>query len=199
MLRRLWWFLWRLFLVICIVGGALYAARGSQILVVDEPQKSDVILVLAGETERRVDRGVEMLRQGYAPRLLIDVEAGGSVYGFSKAEIARRFIATLPPDEASRADVCQTDARSTKEEAHAAEPCLRQTHAGKVLIVTSDFHTRRAITIFRHELPQLQFSAAAARDAATFGSPWWRHREWAKQFLDETLKLGWFEVVDRWR
>ena len=199
MLRRLWRFLWRLFLVLCIIGGALYAARGSRFLVVDAPQKSDAILVLAGETEKRVEHGVEMLRQGYAPRLLIDVEARGSIYGFSKVEVAKNYIATLPPADAARASVCATDARSTKEEAHAAEPCLRDAGAKKVLIVTSDFHTRRAITIFRHELPGLEFSAAAVRDPEVFGSPWWRHREWSKQFFDETLKLGWFEVVDRWR
>jgi uncharacterized SAM-binding protein YcdF (DUF218 family) len=199
MLRRLWRFLWRLLIVLALIGGALYAARGSQFLVVDAPQKSDAILVLAGETDKRVERGVELLQQGYAPRLLIDVEAGGSIYTFSKAEIAKRFIATLPPADAARASVCPSGARSTRDEAHAAEPCLRQVGAEKVLIVTSDFHTHRALTIFRHELPQFEFSSAAAYDPGTFGTPWWRHREWAKQFLDETLKLGWFEVVDRWR
>jgi len=199
MLRRLWRFLWRLFLVLALIGGALYAARGSQFLVVDAPQKSDAILVLAGETEKRVEHGVAMLRQGYAPRLVIDVEAGGSVYGFSKVEIAKRFIATLPPADAARTSVCPTGARSTKEEAHAAAPCLGEVGAKKVMIVTSDFHTRRALVIFRHELPQFEFSTAAVRDAEVFGAPWWRHREWSKQFLDETLKLGWFEVVDRWR
>ena len=199
MLRRLWRLLWRLFVLLALIGGALYAARGSQFLVVDAPQKSDAILVLAGETDRRVERGVELLQQGYAPRLLIDVEAGGSIYGFSKAEIAKRFIAALPSADAARASICPSGARSTKDEAHAAEPCLREAGAHKVLIVTSDFHTRRALAIFRHELPQIEFSVAAARDPGTFGSPWWRHREWAKQFLDETLKLGWFEVIDRWQ
>ena len=68
-----------------------------------------------------------------------------------------------------------------------------------MLIVTSDYHTRRAMTIFRHHLSQYQFSVAAARDPSRFGDAWWTNREWAKVTLDEWLKLLWWEVVDRWR
>lgn len=43
---------------------------------------------------------------------------------------------------------------------------------GRVLIVTSDFHTRRALATFQRTLPTISFSVAAA--ASDFGSePWW--------------------------
>lgn len=68
-----------------------------------------------------------------------------------------------------------------------------------MLIVTSDYHTRRALTIFRDHLKQYQFNGAAARDPSRFGTAWWTNREWAKATLDEWMKLVWWEAVDRWR
>ncbi|HEX7894686.1 MAG TPA: hypothetical protein VF447_10885, partial [Terriglobales bacterium] len=42
-------------------------------LIVNRPEKADLIVVLAGETDRRPARGLEMLAAGYAPRILVDV------------------------------------------------------------------------------------------------------------------------------
>ncbi len=77
--------------------------------------------------------------------------------------------------------------------------CLQPLGAHRVLIVTSEFHTRRALMIFRERLPEYKFSVAAARNPAQFGDTWWTNREWAKTTFDEWTKLVWFEMVDRWR
>ena len=55
-----------LVILLSILGLASQAAR---FLLVDDPQKSDAIVVLAGDTHIRPDRGLELLRQGMAPRL----------------------------------------------------------------------------------------------------------------------------------
>jgi uncharacterized SAM-binding protein YcdF (DUF218 family) len=67
------------------------------------------------------------------------------------------------------------------------------------LIVTSEFHTRRALMIARHRLPQYEIHVAAARNPLEFGEAWWTKREWAKTTFDEWTKLIWFEMVDRWQ
>ncbi len=77
--------------------------------------------------------------------------------------------------------------------------CLQPLHARRVLIVTSDYHTRRSLMIFRHCLPQYQFSVAGAVNPSQFGQAWWSNREWAKTTFDEWLKMLWFQLVDRWR
>ena len=79
------------------------------------------------------------------------------------------------------------------------EKCLARENGSKVLIVTSDFHTRRALSIFRRELRGRTFSAAASRDSTQFGARWWTHRQWAKTLVDEWLRLLWWNVVDQWR
>jgi len=60
-----------LFLPVLAIAAASQAAR---FLVVDHPEKSDAIVVLAGETRVRPDHGIELLRQGMASHLLLDAE-----------------------------------------------------------------------------------------------------------------------------
>src|SRR5260221_9485502 len=51
------------------------------------------------------------------------------------------------------------------------------------------FHTRRALSIFRHEIHGYSFSTAAARDENQFGTQWWTHRQWAKRSEEHTSEL----------
>jgi hypothetical protein len=172
------------------------AAISGRFLVVNEPRKSDVIVVLAGETDRRPARGLELLEQGYAPRLILDVPAEAKIYQWNQLEIARKYIDGLP--QAGSIMVCPIYALSTKGEARDVTGCLPRGNARRILLVTSDFHTRRALSIFKHELPA-DYSVAAAFDASEFGVQWWRHRQWAKVNFDEWSRLIWWEFVDRWR
>ena len=75
---------------------------------------------------------------------------------------------------------------------------MRREGAKSVLIVTSDFHTRRALEGFRREFPEREDSVAARNDEG-FGSRWWTHRQWAKTFVDEWLRLIWWKAIDPWR
>jgi hypothetical protein len=174
---------------------ALVATSG-QFLVVNQPRKSDVMVVLAGETDRRPARGLELLDQRYAPRLILDVPAGTKIYQWSQAEIARKYVEELP--QASAISVCPIYGHSTRDEAQDVARCLQGANARSILLVTSDYHTRRALSIFERALPA-DYSIAAAFDASEFGGHWWRHREWAKVNFEEWLKLIWWELIDRWR
>lgn len=176
---------------------ALLATQAARFLVVDNPEKSDAIVVLAGETSARPGRALELLRQGSAPQLLLDAEAGEQIYDQPLTAIAQKYIGSLP--EASRMSVCAIEGRSTAAETSDVARCLRPLGAHRVLIVTSDYHSRRALAIFSHRLPQYQWSVAAAHNPAAFGNAWWTHREWAKSTFDEWTKLIWWETVDRWK
>jgi uncharacterized SAM-binding protein YcdF (DUF218 family) len=185
----------RIGLVLAIFVLALLATSG-RFLVVNQPRESDVILVLAGETEHRPARGLELLTQGYAPRLILNVQQS-KIYQWSEAELAQKYVEALGRTQSIT--ICRIDGLSTKEEAIDARRCLQQVGGRNVLLVTSDYHTRRALSIFKHEVPDHNFSVAAAFDAREFGMRWWQHREWAKVNFYEWLRLLWWEVVDRWR
>ena len=182
--------------VLVIAMLVAFAADAGRLLVVDAPQLSDVILVLACEADRRPQRALQLLDQGYGRRLVIDVPAAARVYDFTQLQLAEKYIAGLP--QAASVRICPIVGLSTRDEARDAEKCLAGEEGSRILIVTSEFHTRRSLSIFRHEVQGKSFSVAAARDETQFGTRWWTHRQWAKTCLDEWLRLLWWTAVERW-
>ena len=163
----------------------------------DAPQPADVILVLAGETDRRPARALQLLDQGFGRRVVIDVPAAARIYGFTQLELAEKYVEHLP--QAASVRVCSIKGLSTREESHDVGKCLAPEEGSRVLIVTSDFHTRRALSIFRNEVRGKFFSVAAARDDTQFGTRWWTNRQWAKTCFEEWQRLVWWNTVERWR
>jgi uncharacterized SAM-binding protein YcdF (DUF218 family) len=188
----------RLIVMVLVAASCLWlASKAGSFLVLNKPGPSDVIVVLAGETDRRPQRALELLAQGYARRVVLDVPNRARVFGSTEIELAEKYVQNLP--QASSITVCPIDGLSTKAESKEAARCLAHQPGKRVLIVTSDFHTRRALEIFRHELPGDEYSVAAVYDGAAFGVRWWTHREWAKTFMGEWLKVIWWKMVDQWR
>ena len=194
--RRGWAVAW-VVIVALIVVLTLFAVNAGKMSVIDSPQPSDVIVVLAGETDSRPARALELLDQGYARRLLIDVPADERIYGFTARQLAEQYEHSRP--EAAQLGICPIEGLSTREESHDVEKCLAKEQGARILIVTSDYHTHRALSIFRHEIRGKTFSIAAAYDSTQFGTRWWTHRQWAKTWFDEWLRWFWWALVERWR
>ena len=182
--------------LVAAAGLILFALNAGKMLVVDAPQPCDVIVVLAGETYQRPIQGLELLDRGYARRMLIDVPARDTVFEFSEVQLAEKYIHNLP--EAASVEICPIEGLSTRDESHDVEKCLAHEPGSRVLIVTSEFHTRRSLSIFRHEIHGKSFAVAAAYDNSQFGTRWWAHRQWAKTCLDEWLRLLWWNAIERW-
>jgi uncharacterized SAM-binding protein YcdF (DUF218 family) len=178
----------------------LFAGFAGRMLVNDHPQKSDVIVVLAGDSQdARYRHGMELLRAGYGKHLLLDASSDSSYYGRTPAEYADAFLKQDAKDMAGQVSVCPFEDDSTDTETKYVARCLAPLHPASVLLVTSDWHTARAGSIFARRLPQYHWSAAAAHDDRIFGLNWWRHREWAKTTFQEWLKVIWWNAIDRWR
>jgi hypothetical protein len=179
----------RIIVVAVAVWLAFYSGR---FLVVDRPQKSDAIVVLGGDWDDvRYWRGRELLRDGYAPVMFLDV-SDDIVYGRKMTDLATEFVERTASDSPGRVLVCPIQSASTLKETAYVQSCLEQQHARSALLVTSDFHTRRAYSTFRHRLPQYQWSIAAAYDGEAFGQKWWLLRQWAKTLLGEHQRLLWW-------
>jgi hypothetical protein len=172
-------------------------AGAGKYLVVDAPRPSDVILVLAGETDHRPERALQLLAQGLGRRIVMDVPANAKIYEFTQIQLAEKYVQDLP--NGAMVSICPIRGLSTRDEAKDAERCLPRGDNETVLIVTSDFHSRRALSIFQREIPGRRYSIASSWDEEKFGVRWWTHREWAKTFIDEWLRLIWWTSVDQWR
>jgi uncharacterized SAM-binding protein YcdF (DUF218 family) len=178
---------------------AVFVGCGAgRFLVVTRVEQADAIVVLAGDHDDRYYKGLELLREGYAPLMFLDANADDYKFGFSANRVAREFIRRTAGGMQDRVQVCPITGDSTQEETQHVAACLQRIHANHVLLVTSDFHTRRAFSIFSQRLPTYCWAVAASTNNSDFGMEWWRNREWAKSTLLEWTKLGWWELVDRW-
>jgi len=187
-------------LVLLILLAAIFFVAAGNYLVVNNLQKSDVIVVLAGdEADDRYFRGLKLLRQGYGQHMILDATTYVT-YGHSYTDLAADLVARTAGLDASRIIVCPITADSTKDEAANVGDCMRtlQPPPRTGLVVTDNYHTRRALSIFNNRLPQYHWTAAAADNPYLYGTPWWKHREWAKTYLTEWQKLIWWELFDRW-
>ena len=187
----------RVVLIVFLSGWLLFSLTSGKFLVVNNPQHADVIVVLAGETFYRPNRGLELLSQNYAPRMLLDVPKVETIYDQNAVDLAQRYLQQLPQSQS--AAVCPILGLSTKAETADVSGCLEKSGVHSILVVTSDYHSRRALSIFQHELPQYTIYVASARDPGQFNVSWWKRRQWAKMNFDEWIRLAWWEMVDRWR
>jgi uncharacterized SAM-binding protein YcdF (DUF218 family) len=194
----------KLFVILMVVVVAVCAfifLQPGKFLIINNPEKSDAIVVLGGDSaDQRYWRGMELLRAGYARHLFVDATTG-ITYGHSFVDLAKEYVSHTAGANAPQVSVCPIIGDSTKIEAKQVDGCLQtmQPPPHSVIIATDDYHTRRALSIFRTELPQYQWTAAAAKADFLFGIPWWKNREWAKTYLTEWQKLLWWELVDRWQ
>ena len=186
----------RALVLVIVIAALLFVLTSGAFLVVDDPQHADVIVVLAGEADKRPARGLELLSQGYAPRMMLDVPAGMRIFDQEVVDIARVYVQKLPQRDA--VSICPIAGLSTKTESYDVEGCLENSGVHSLLLVTSDYHTRRARSTFQHKFKGYRISVAAATDPVQFGRDWWQQRQWAKMNLDEWLRLVWWEGVDRW-
>lgn len=130
-------------------------------------QRADAIVVLgnrppleggevAPETERRVRRGVELYERGLAPIVIV---TGGSVRP-TEAEVMARLAEELGvPAEAI---VREDRARDTPENARLSIEALcegRSDCSPRVIVVSSPYHLRRAVELFRCAGASVQHAA----------------------------------------
>ena len=166
-------------------------------LVVNTARPADVIVVLGGgEGDLRYWSGVKLMQEGYAPRLILDVLDKGETFGNRDVDLAEAFLSRTTPGKST---ICKVWRDSTYGEAQDLQSCLRDTGVKSVLVVTSAYHTRRALAILQQRLPQYQISIYPAPDPFFFGTRWWQNREWAKTTLSEWQRYLWWLFVVRWR
>ncbi len=154
-IRLLFLRLFQVFLLAAVAWGAAVLALGylirhypRQTLTIDSGiVNADVIIVLGGGRDERPQRAAELFKQGEAPRVLV------SGYGDAQADVVLLEKNGVPADAIIRED----QSVSTYENAEFAIPVLRKMGVHRAIIVTSWFHSRRALACFEHCAPDIQF------------------------------------------
>jgi uncharacterized SAM-binding protein YcdF (DUF218 family) len=195
---------WLLAALIVIVSFLLL--MGDNLLIASDPVPAhvDAAIVLQGSIVAegvRIAGAIDLLQRGVADRVLLSVPQE-SYWGQSIPPIARTYLQrTYGSDLAARVDFCKTkgDVDSTLQEAQALGSCIGEQHWHSIVIVTSNYHTRRAGMLWRritrHD-PNIHIWIDGVTDPE-FPQPWWRHRQSAKIWVMEATKLIWVTLGGR--
>lgn len=188
--------LWLLLGVGCVFVGCvafLLLPVSAKLLTLDDPRPSDVSVVLAGDFYgSRYERGVSLLQSGVAPRMIVNVSSGFTFAGVTRSEWKDDFVAKTPSELRERISVCHIVGDSTDSETADVRRCLLSQNVRSVVLVTSAFHTRRALEVFSRRLPQYRWSVAAAPELPTVTMS-----ERARTAAMEWSKLVWWHLARR--
>ena len=185
---------------LCSVIGTVYVARrpllreaASLCIVADAIQPADVIIVI-GDDDFAGDRAREaagLFQNHWAPQV---VASGRMLRPYTSIAdlIAQDLQAQGVP--ASAIVRFSHRANNTLEEAQGLRVLISERQWRKVLLVTSNYHTRRARYIFRKTLPsEVSLEVAGAPSSDFEPGSWWQSRQGRKTFFLETM--GYLDAV----
>jgi uncharacterized SAM-binding protein YcdF (DUF218 family) len=141
------------FLALLVVAGLAAGLFPREILTVDSgPVKADVLVVLGGGGVERPARALELFKEGEAPKILV---SGAGDSGWIKRFLERNGVTQT-------AILVESRSSSTRENARFSIPLLRKMGAKRVILVTSWYHSRRALMCFEHYASDMKFYSQPA-------------------------------------
>lgn len=184
-------------LFVVVLCAVLYFARGpilrfaGETWVVEDPlDRADAIIVLSDDNfyADRATRGADLYRHGMAP---IVVASGRRLRPYAGiAELMEHDLIErgVPKDKIVR---ISHNAENTREEAQALAQQALERKWRSVIVVTSNYHTRRARYIFLHVFPaQTQVRVSGAQDGDFDPQHWWQSRKSLKEFTRELAGMA---------
>jgi uncharacterized SAM-binding protein YcdF (DUF218 family) len=154
-----------------------------KILCVDSGQASaDVIVVLGGGAhEQRAERAAELFKVHAAPRILIT--------GAGDDEINRQIL--IANGVPAKAVEVENASKTTQENAEFSLTLLRAEKVRSAILVTSWYHSRRALMTFEHYAPELKFYSRPSYFA-------FDHDAWKKSGISKRLRLEFLKLPGYW-
>ena len=182
-------FLMTLFLGLYFVRHPIFRFAAESWIIEDPLEKADVIIVLSDDNfyADRATRAAELFREGKAPLVVASGRRLRPSAGIAELMDHDLIERGVPKDKILR---FAQDEDSTREEAEALAKLAKTKKWHKAIVVTSNYHTRRARYIFRRVFPQeIEISVASARDGDFNPENWWEKRKSSKLFIREITGL----------
>ena len=184
-------------LSIVVFSAALYVVRhpifrfaAESWIIEDSLDKADALMVLSGDNfyADRATRAAELFREGKAPVVVASgrrLRPNAGIAELTEHDLVERGV---PKERILR---FVHDADSTREEAEALAKLAKTKKWRKVIVVTSNYHTRRARYIFRRVFPpDIETRVASARDGDFDPERWWEKRVSTKVLMGEFAAMA---------
>jgi len=179
-------------LFMAILCAVLYFARhpimrfAAEYWMVDEPAPhADVIVVLGDDNfyADRATRAAQLFRQGVAPEVVVSGKRLRPNAGLSEL-MEHDLVERGVPKE--KIDKLTHDASDTIEEAQVLEKVARDGRWKSLVVVTSNYHTRRVRYIYEKVFPRgITVTVASAPDGDFDPQKWWEKGKSVKLFIHE--------------
>ena len=179
----------------------LFEGFGRLLLCKSLPKKSDVIVILRGDTTfSRTLAAARFFHEGYAERIFISTSLTDpnceklQQLGVSVQCDQERLKDILLQLGVANGKILLGDGKpggGTQGEAYRIKRMMLQKGIYRALIVTSWWHTKRTQGIFNHTLSGTNMEAVviAAKNDVSKPSNWWKYRYEAIHILEEFPKL----------
>jgi len=145
------------------------------------PVKADVIVVLGGGSHERPARAAELFKEYAAPRIIVS--------GWGDCEINRRLL--MEAGVPANAIELENQSRTTGENARFTIKLLREEKLTRVIVVTSWYHSRRALACFRHYAPELKFYSRPSYFATA-------RADWPHNRISSRVRLEYAKLLGYW-
>ncbi len=178
-------FLMTFFLGLYFVRHPVFRFMAESWVIEDTLDKADALIVLSDDNfyADRATRAAELFREGKAPLVVASgrrLRPSAGISELMQHDLVERGV---PKDKILRFPL---DGDSTGEEAQALAKLAKTKKWRRAIVVTSNYHTRRARYIFRQIFPQnIAISVASARDGDFDPESWWEKRKSTKLFIRE--------------
>ena len=171
-------------IVLYLVRHPLLRFAANEWIVENVPAHCDAMIVLSDDdyAADRVNRAAQLYRSQAAP---IVVASGRMLRPYAGiGELMQHDLAERGVPQTAII-VFKHTGENTREEAEAIRSLVQDRGWKRLLVVTSNYHTRRARYIFSRVLSPTQIFVASAPDTGFDPNSWWEHRYGVKMFFSE--------------
>jgi len=179
----------------------LLAEIGDFLVVQDSLERADIILLLNGEVTLRPAHAATLYKQGLAPAVIIArAEDSAPVKAGAYPNITDSSIRVMEQLGVPRSTIIELrppgGVRHTSDEARALFNYFVEHPFGKVIIVTSDLHSRRSRFIFHKLLKStpVKIMLAPVQDVNYGAANWWRTEDGVIGCQNEYIKLLYYHL-----
>jgi uncharacterized SAM-binding protein YcdF (DUF218 family) len=156
---------------------------GNFLIVNEVPQKADVIIVLNGSYDR-VPYAAMLYQSGYAEKVLLSGDNG---------YMTQQALSLGIPKSAL---ILEDQSKTTFGNAQYSLNIIKQQGYNSAIVVTDQYHTRRASIIFAHFFKGILLTICPVPYNPAITQIWWKNSNSREFVISEYLKFGWYYIVE---
>jgi uncharacterized SAM-binding protein YcdF (DUF218 family) len=208
LLKWLFFLLALLYVLFSYYHTPILAHLGRYLIVEHPPQKSDLIVCLAGGNVERGLAVADAYQRGLAPRIFMAREVPPDGYellkerGVDYPESVDLMIKLLEGQGIPRSAFLTSDrpTKSTFEEAELVRELVMNSDYNSLIIITTPYHCRRAWLTFRKVFEESDVRMLMLPSPYSDFKPagWWKKRRYQKEIFIEYQKLIYYTLKYLW-